>query len=83
MKDTDFKDFQSCSKHFQYKQVPFASVAQITFSQNLFSVQYSTSHAQPLIGGVYGWRGGDVKGGGFKKEFNELQQYIIVCLECF
>ena len=49
MKDTDFKDFQSCSKLFQYKQVPFASVAQITFSQNLFSVQYSTSHAQPPI----------------------------------
>lgn len=46
MKETDFKDYQACSKLYKYKQIPFASVAQIGFSHCLFSVKYTTSHSQ-------------------------------------
>lgn len=49
LRETDFKDFQACSKHFLYKQVSFAMVAQLKFTQCAFNVMYTTCHGQALL----------------------------------
>lgn len=49
MKSIDFYDFQTCSKLFQYKQVPFFEVSQLVFDQCPYTLHYTKSHAEPRV----------------------------------
>jgi len=42
LKKQDFKDFDLCSKIYNYKLIPFTKVFQLKFTRNLFEVQYRT-----------------------------------------
>lgn len=46
MKDMDFKNYEECTTHFDYKKVPFAKVVSLKFTQELNIVQYKTSHVE-------------------------------------
>jgi hypothetical protein len=43
LKKQDFKDFDLCSKIYNYELILFTKVFELKFTRNLFQVQYHTS----------------------------------------
>jgi hypothetical protein len=49
MEKENFKDFQSCSKIFNFQQIPFSKIFQIRFTRSYFEINYRLSPDSDFI----------------------------------